>query len=149
MVKVPDENYPELIDHLGWRLWRAARRWKAEFDARMAGEGYAWFTEARSALLGHVGPSGVRQNDLVRRMGLTKQAVQQIIDELAGEGIVERRPDPADARGRIVVLTAAGIAAAHAANEVKRAIDAEQRERLGPERFEALVEALRLFAPDR
>lgn len=149
MVKLPDENYPKLIDHLGWRLWRAARRWKAEFDARMAAEGFAWFTEARSALLGHVGPSGVRQNDLVRRMGLTKQAVQQIVDELAAEGIVARRPDPADARGRIVVLTAAGVAAAHAANEVKRAIDAEQRERLGPERFEALIEALRAFAPDR
>jgi len=145
MVKLPDENYPELIDHLGWRLWRAARRWKAEFDARMAAQGFAWFTEARSALLGHV----VRQNDLVRCMGLTKQAVQQIVDELAAEGIVERRPDPADARGRIVALTAAGIAAAHAANDVKRAIDAEQRERLGTERFEALIEALRAFAPDR
>src|SRR4051812_47364638 len=125
-----DDKYPDLIDHLGWRLWRAARVWKAEFDTRMAAAGFAWFTEARSGLLAHVGPSGVRQADLVRRMGLTKQAVQQIVDELAAEGIVERRPDPGDARGRIVALTAAGFSAAHAANAVKRAIDADQRARL-------------------
>jgi DNA-binding MarR family transcriptional regulator len=143
-----DEKFPELIDHLGWRLWRAARLWKAEFDSRMAERGLSWYSEARASLMAQIGDGGIRQVLLVRRMGLTKQAVQQIIDELVTEGIVLRQPDPADSRGRIIVLTAKGIAAARAANEVKQAIDAAQRLKLGDKRFEALMETLRTVAPD-
>lgn len=143
-----DEKLPELIDHLGWRLWRAARLWKAEFDSRMSARGLAWYTEGRASLIAQIGDAGIRQSALVHRLGLTKQAVQQIVDELAAEEIVTRRPDPADNRGRIITLTPKGIAAAHVANEVKREIDAAQRERLGAARFEALMDTLRTLAPD-
>ena len=137
-----------MIDHLGWRLWRAARLWKIEFDSRMQAAGHGWFTEARSALLAHVGAKGSRQSDLVTRMGLTKQAVQQLVDELQAEGIVTRQPDKSDARAKLVVLTRKGGAAARAANEVKRAIEAENRARLGAPTFQALMAALRQLAPD-
>jgi DNA-binding MarR family transcriptional regulator len=132
-----DEKYPELIDHLGWRLWRAARLWKAEFDSRMAERGLSWYSEARASLMAQIGDGGIRQ-----------VAVQQIIDELVTEGIVLRQPDPADSRGRIVILTQKGIGAVRAANEVKQAIDAAQRLKLGDARFEALMETLRTVAPD-
>ena len=137
-----------MIDHLGWRLWRAARLWKIEFDSRMQAAGHGWFTEARSALLAHVGAKGARQSDLVTRMGLSKQAVQQMVDELQAEGIVTRQPDNSDARAKLVVLTRKGVAAARAANEVKRAIEAESRARLGAPTFQALIAALRQLAPD-
>ena len=137
-----------MIDHLGWRLWRAARLWKIEFDSRMQAAGHGWFTEARSALLAHVGTKGARQSDLVTRMGLSKQAVQQMVDELQAEGIVTRQPDNSDARAKLVVLTRKGVAAARAANEVKRAIEAESRARLGAPTFQALIAALSQLAPD-
>ena len=42
MVKKLDENsFPPLIDHVGWRIWRLARRWKATFDAEMTRLGLA------------------------------------------------------------------------------------------------------------
>ncbi|MDB5534321.1 MAG: transcriptional regulator, partial [Hyphomicrobiales bacterium] len=107
-----------------------------------------WYTEARASVMAQIGGSGIRQALLVRRMGLTKQAVQQLIDELAAEGIVLRQPDPADSRGRIVVLTQKGISAVRAANEVKQAIDAAQRLKLGDKRFDELMETLRTVAPD-
>lgn len=143
-----DQKLPDLIDHLGWRLWRAARLWKQEFDSRMSARGLSWYTEGRASLMAQIGDNGIRQSGLVHRLGLTKQAVQQIVDELAAEGIVQRRPDPADQRGRIITLTPKGIAAAHAANEVKREIEAAQRERLGAGRLEALMDTLRTLAPD-
>lgn len=148
MVKKLDDSYPELIDHVGWRLWNAAARWKEAFDAGMVARGYPWYAEARSGVLVHVGGKGIRQSALVRRMRLSKQAVQQLVDELVADGIVERLPDPADARGRIVVLTAAGNRLARVANEVKRELDAEARHKLGDEGFEALMIALRRLAPD-
>lgn len=148
MVKYLDDTYPELIDHVGWRLWNAAAKWKAAFDAGMVARGYPWYAEARSSVLVHVGKTGIRQSALVRRMHLSKQAVQQLVDELVAEGIVERLPDPQDARGRIVALTAAGNRLARVANEVKREIDAEARRKLGDQGFEDLMQALRLLAPD-
>ena len=143
-----DEKTYSAFDHLGWRLWRAARMWKAEFERRMAERGFSWYSEGRSALLAHIGDMGIRQSTLVRRMGLSKQAVQQLVDELAAEDAIARRTDPADTRGRIITRTAKGAAAARASNEVKREIDNIQRHQLGAARFEALTAALRAIAPD-
>ncbi len=148
IVKKLDDKAPALIDHLGWRLWCAARLWKSEFDAAMALRGLAWFTEARSAVMQTVGADGVKQSELGERMGLTKQAVQQVVDDLVAIGALVRKPDPKDARVRRVAVTRNGAAAATAANEVKRAIEAAHRQRIGPKAFDAMIAALRVLAPD-
>ena len=91
MVKPLDEIMPPLLDHAGWRLWRVSRQWKACFDAGMRARGYPWFGEARSNVIGYLERSGLPQSELVKRMGLSKQAVQQLVDELVADGIVERQ----------------------------------------------------------
>ena len=53
--------------------------------------GHSWFAEARANLLAHLDREGTPQAQLVTRMSVTKQAVQQFIDELVEDGIVERR----------------------------------------------------------
>lgn len=47
---------------------------------------------------------------IARNMGLTRQAVQRIADELAVDGIVEFAPNPHHRRAKLVVLTARGAA---------------------------------------
>jgi DNA-binding MarR family transcriptional regulator len=131
------------LDHIGWTLWRAALRWRAEFAAGMVAAGHGWFAQARGNLLQHVGPSGLRQADLVRRAGLTKQAVQQFVDELAADGILQREPDPGDARSRILRLTPQGLAAMRDADSIKRAIEARWRAALGEADFARLDALLR------
>lgn len=143
MVKrLDDHDFPELLDHVGVALWRAAHLWKREFDAGMVAAGYPWFAQARSAVIPHVGRDGVRQADLVARLGMTKQAVQQLVDELEADGIVERKPDPADGRGRIVVFAARGRKVLADANTVKRRVEADVRAKLGEKRFGNLMTAL-------
>ena len=143
MVKQLDENeLPPLLDHVGWRLWRAARQWKAEFEAGMRAAGHAWMTEARGAVIGHLRGGGVPQTELAAALGISKQAVQQMVDELAAEGVVERVSNPADARGKLVRFTAKGAEALAVSNAVKQQIEQGYRERLGAERFAALVAAL-------
>ncbi|HMG51583.1 MAG TPA: MarR family transcriptional regulator [Inquilinus sp.] len=146
MVKPLDDiAYPELIDHVGWRLWRLNRAWKAQFEAGMVALGHGWFGEARAGVLAHLGPNGLPQSALPGRMGLTKQAVQQLVDDLVRDGIVERRPDPQDGRGRLVVLTSAGLAVMTDANTVKLRIEAEYRTLLGAVGFTVLNQALDLL----
>ncbi len=138
-----DENSdPMLIDHVGWRLWQLARQWKEEFDSEMRARGYAWVAEARGAIIGHLRPGGLPQSALAGALGVSKQAVQQFIDELEGEGAVERVADPGDRRGKIVRLTARGVAFIEEGNEVKRAIERRYCARLGRRRFADLNAAL-------
>lgn len=143
-----DEKSPALIDHVGWRLWRLARLWKAEFEAEMLARGYPWVREARGAVVGHLRPGGRPQSELAGLLGVSKQAVQQFVDELVGEGAVDRIVDPADARGRIVRLTRRGVAFIEEGNAVKREIEARYGRQLGARRLDALNAALDELAGD-
>lgn len=133
---------PELIDHIGFDLWRAAQAWKSVYEAEMVQRGFTWFGEARSSLVPHIPPEGIAQTLLVTKAGISKQAVQQHLDDLVRDGVVERVADPADARRKIVRYTAKGVEALHVANEVKREIEARYRSGIGQQGFDALSGAL-------
>lgn len=51
----------------------------------------------------------LRIRDLNTHLLLTQPSVSRLLDRLAARGIVEKKRDPADARGTIVSLTQAGI----------------------------------------
>jgi len=134
-----DDKYP---DHIGWLLWRANQDWNLEFVDRMQAAGHGWFTAARSMVMGQVAPKGTKQGLLVDRLGISKQAVQQLIDGLEEDGILERVADPDDKRGRIVRLTEKGRAAMKDANRIKLEIEAGYRARIGDDEFARLSELL-------
>lgn len=125
-------------DHIGWTLWQATQAWRRDFVSGMVAAGHGWFAQARGNLLVHIGPGGIRQGDLAEKAGLTKQAVQQFVDELVSDGIVMRTPDDADARARRVRLTPAGEAAMQDADRIKLQIETAWRERLGSDSFDQL-----------
>ncbi len=147
MVKKIDEiDYPSLEDHVGIRLWRASEVWKSRFDKEMVALGHAYFGEARSGVLRYVAPNGTRQSDIVRQMGLSKQAVQQSIDELESEGIVQRQRDEDDRRGKLVMLTQKGLRTMHDANKVKRKLQQKYANAIGSQNMAALMRLLRELA---
>lgn len=141
MVKMLDEN-PQAIEHVGIALHRAAQAWKGRMQAEMAARGYPWHLGARGEVLAHLGPSGIGQVMLAERMVLSKQAVQQLLDQLEADGVIARQPDPQDGRARRVVLTALGLKDFAERNRVKQEIEADYRARLGAEAFDALMAAL-------
>lgn len=144
MVKQLDENTEmPLPDHVGWRLWQASRAWQTEFSAAMRASGHVWFSESRAGLLGHIPRRGIRQSALIERAGISKQAVQQLLDGLEAEGVIERVADPQDKRGKLVHYTALGSAALRDGDRIKLDIENGYRERLGQGSFEALMLALR------
>jgi|JI10StandDraft_1071094.scaffolds.fasta_scaffold12578_6 DNA-binding MarR family transcriptional regulator len=124
-------NMETPLDHVGWDLWRAAQAWKRLFSEAMVARGYAWFGEGRGNLVHLIGPSGCKQSALVTRSQLSKQAVQQFLDELERDGIIRREPDPADARGKIIRFTELGHTALREADAAKRAIEADIATALG------------------
>jgi DNA-binding MarR family transcriptional regulator len=130
-------------DHIGWTLWQATQTWRREFVSLMAEAGHNWFAQARGNLLVYIGPKGIRQGDLAEKAGLTKQAVQQFVDDLVQDGIVMRVQDESDARARLVRLTPAGEAAMRDADRIKVQIETRWRAILGDDGFARLDSALR------
>lgn len=140
MVKKVDDTR---IDHVGWRLWDAAASWKEKFAAEMVAAGHDWYAEARSSVVPYVGLNGTRQADIVAQMGLSKQAVQQLIVDLEQSDILLREPDPDDGRGKIVRFTEKGLAAQKDSQKAKRKVESEIRAKLGDSDFEYLMEILK------
>lgn len=142
MVKPLDDSDLTSIDHIGIALWRAAQDWRNRMRAELAARGYPWHQSAAGEVLAHLGPSGISQAVLTERMGLTKQAVQQLVDQLEALDVVGRAPDPNDGRAKRIVLTELGLRDFAERNKVKRLIERQYREKLGAEAFAALETAL-------
>ena len=80
--------------------------------------------------------------DVAQHLGITKQAAAQLVEYLVERRYVERRPDPRDARARLLVLTQRGrgcTAAAQAA--ATEAVD-RWKNQLGSSEFGHLQDAL-------
>jgi DNA-binding MarR family transcriptional regulator len=76
------------------------------------------------------------QLTMARALGVDRSVMVGLVDELERAGLVERKPDPADRRSRIVTPTELGRERAaemrdqlaHARDDVLGALDAEDRE---------------------
>ncbi|MEQ1819249.1 MAG: MarR family winged helix-turn-helix transcriptional regulator [Terricaulis sp.] len=78
----------------------------------------AGLTSARWQVLGAIHYSGEPQTVswLARSMGLTRQGVQRIVNELEGEGLIAFKTNPAHRRAQLVTLTRKGLGAYAAAD---------------------------------
>ena len=75
--------------------------------------------------------------ELAELLAVTKQAAIKVVDEMEARDFVERRPDPADRRAKVLSLTEKGRRVRRAALSASRRMEAELRRELGDERVEA------------
>jgi len=115
---------------LGQVLFRAARLYnEAAIQAVQRRE--PRLRVAHTLLFPHLGGAGIRPTELARRLGISKQAVGPLLDDLVGWGMLERTADPRDGRATVVRLTEAGGAAILDGLAVLRDIEAGLRADLG------------------
>lgn len=72
----------------------------------LAGAGTRRYHYSLLAALDEVGPTS--QAELSRRTAIDRSDMVAAINELAGQGYIERSPDPADRRRNVVTMTPAG-----------------------------------------
>lgn len=106
-------------------LLRITRAMTVETVARMQARGVVGMQPGYPRLLGNLDTDGTRLSALARRMGVTRQAVAQLVAEIEKAGFVTRTPDPDDGRGVIVSFTPTGRATLAIAVEVMTAIEAD------------------------
>ena len=117
---------------LGARLRRLSERIDREADALYAHASepfqQRWFGVVNQ--LDRNGPMG--GSELAQALGVSQAAISQVASALKAAGLAESDGDPADARRRVLRLTAKGVATAGrlrplwtALDDVARALDAE------------------------
>lgn len=70
-------------------------------------------------------------NRLAERLGVTKQSVSRLVDDMERDGLVERVVVPEDRRARRLHLTAKGAAVRRTAMSTSASIEAELRDAVG------------------
>ena len=120
-----------------------------EFIARVERLGYGDLRPMHGYVFQAIQHGGATGTELAGRLGITKQAAGQLIDELAGKGYVRREPHPEGGRRRLVVLTERGRAHLVAAGRVMRELEAEVAQRLGEERVAELRRTLTALVNER
>lgn len=123
-------------------LFKAARLLNERAIARVQARTDARVRVAHTALFPHVDLEGTRLTDLAKRLGTTKQAVGQLVDELEEMGVLERVPDPADARAKLVRFSKRGRRGLLEGLGVLREIEDEMRDVVGDAKLRAMHEAL-------
>jgi len=104
--------------------------------------GFEDLTLAQSRIAQRLNREGIRVTDIAEQAGVTKQTAGGLIDELEANGYVMRRPDPADARARLVVLTDRGERLCGTAAAEIAKVENEWREHLGAKVYDELRAAL-------
>jgi DNA-binding MarR family transcriptional regulator len=91
---------------------------------------------------------GRRAAHLAVDLGVSRQAIAQVVAVLEREGYVERVADPGDARAKLICLTGRGRAALRVMRSCGQQLDDEWAAHLGPEKAAELREILLILLSD-
>ena len=97
---------------------------------------------AHTALFPHLNAEGVRGADLAKKLGVSKQAVSQLVTELEEWGVVEQIADPQDGRAKLVRFTKKGEQALLQGLAVLGELERELSDKIGKRRMQELHTAL-------
>lgn len=137
---------PAVEADLGWALGSVFRGYLRATGEALAGlpggpRGYQVLTSAEQGE-----PSS--QLALAHRLGVDRTVMTYLIDDLERSGLVERRPDPADRRARLLSATAAGRARLAEATEALRRAEDHVLAPLNPGERDQLRDLLRKLATE-
>jgi len=127
-------------------LGMLAARFAKEFEARvfeaLTRAGYPDLRVRHSVLLGSLDRTGLRLTRLAAQAAMTPQAMGELVDDLERGGYLERRPDPADRRARLIIATPKGERALADCLRIVAEVEASYATTLGTERYAAAQGAL-------
>lgn len=110
--------------------------------ARLAERGHGAVRPAHSAVFQYLDDTGTSVSQLAERAQMTKQAMAELVAHLENHGYVVRKPNPADARSKLVVPTARGREVVAIAQALVPEIERVVEQAVGTDRLDALHQDL-------
>ncbi|MGH3493311.1 MAG: MarR family winged helix-turn-helix transcriptional regulator [Sciscionella sp.] len=93
--------------------------------------------------------SNLRPSELGARLGLSKQAANDLVRELESKEYIALEPDPDDGRAKRIVATERGWQASETAKATSNAVGRRWAELVGEERYSVFEEVLRAIVAVR
>jgi DNA-binding MarR family transcriptional regulator len=118
----------------------------AEFREDLVEAGYGDIRPTHGCVFRYVHDDGMRLTELATFAGMTKQSIGEIVDDLAERGYVERFPDPADRRAKLIRLTEKGRRVQEIGYDLLYELERRWAERYGAERVAELRKLLEEIA---
>jgi DNA-binding MarR family transcriptional regulator len=113
-----------------------------EIEAALREGGFGDVHPAAANVFPFVPPDGITVSELAELAWVRKQTMAQAVDQLERTGYVERRPNPADRRSRLVFLTERGASVPPVTHAAADRVEARWAQLAGPHELEALRAAL-------
>ena len=128
--------------NLGLLLREPYRIGNEELHRRIADRGHAAIRAPHGNVFAFLDDDGTRVSELAARAQITKQSMAELVAHLERHGYVERVPDPADGRAKLVRATARGRAVYAVARDVIAEIERERAAELGAAKMRQLRQLL-------
>ena len=129
-------SYPGLTEpRIGELLRLASEATHRALLERLHAAGFGDVRASHLELFRFPGPQGVRPTELADHVGLSKQALNHLLNELESLGYLTREAAGPDGRHRVVHLTGRGLEFSAAAKSAVLAIEAELTGILGEQRM--------------
>ena len=128
--------------NLGVLLFVAYRALEQRAHDAVTAAGITDITPAQARIAARIGPDGTRVSDLAEQTRVTKQSAGFLVEQLEAAGYVERVPDPADGRARLVRLTGRADRVVSVANAEVEVVLAEWADHVGADRLQQLYDTL-------
>src|SRR3712207_5325286 len=124
--------------NLGILLHEPFRVGSALLHERLAERGHPDVRAPHGNVFQYLDAGGTRVSVLAQRAQVTKQSMAELVEHLERHGYVERVPDPADRRAKLVRATSRGREVYAIARRVVSEIDREWTDRLGEAKMRQL-----------
>lgn len=142
----PDPKTPLNLVPLPGLMEVASEALFIEFRAELVEAGYGDVRPTHGCVFRFVHENGMRLTELAQVAGMTKQSIGEIVDDLESRGYVERIPDPADKRAKLIRLTEKGERAQRVGFGLFTTIEQRWAKRYGADRIAELRETLEEIA---
>jgi DNA-binding MarR family transcriptional regulator len=119
-----------------------------EVFQRLAAAGFDDLRPVHRPILRDLLMSNLRPSELAARLGLSKQAANDLVREFEAKGYITLEPDPDDGRAKRIVATERGRQAVETAQASSNAVGRRWAERVGAERYAVFEEVLRDIVAD-
>jgi len=107
-------------------------------DAALRGAGFGDIRQGNAKVFPFVPPEGISVGEIAVLAGVRKQTMAEAVDQLVRAGYLERRPNPHDARSRLIFLTERGKAARPIAVTAGDRVEEHWARLTSPEEIESL-----------
>ncbi|MDA0166907.1 MarR family transcriptional regulator [Solirubrobacter ginsenosidimutans] len=131
MPRLPSTTARDAPENLAILLREPFRAMNEQAIGRLADRGHPEVRYAHGNVFQYLDDAGTRVSVLAQRAGMTKQSMAQLVEHLETHGYVERVPDPADGRAKLVRVTPRGTEVFAVVREFAAETEARLRERLG------------------